>query len=375
MLSMYLRDIVLSNSLLKKIYTKYRSKTTNDLMNGAQLDEYLQQAEKVLLEGKPDIVVGLVKGEDSYSDIGLTKERAYYPKYERFLKNNDIDYAYYNPYKSDWLEQAKNYDLIIWHTDSDPATQMHAEGKIYTLESIMNIRCFPSFHELWGYENKIHSHYQYKAFNLPEIPTFVSHSRDDAVSYIEQCDFPIISKIATGSSSYGVEKIESKEQALKLIKNVFSYRGLKTYFPYFAQKDYVYFQAFIDDAESDLRVICIGDKLLGYYRYPNKGDFRASGAGNYEKKEIPIEALELSYQTRKKFKANCLATDMIFCKKTNQFLIIESSIFIGVDTCEQLAIAGVPGMYVREMENKYSFVEGKYWIQELTLKEYFENNF
>lgn len=371
---MYLRDIVLSNSLLKKIYTKYRSKTTNDLMNSAQLDEYLQQAEKVLLESKPDIVVGLVKGEDSYSDIGLTKERAYYPKYERFLKNNNIDYDYYNPLSSDWMREAQRFDLIIWHTNSDPATQMHAGDKIYTLENILGIKCFPRFHELWSYENKINSHYQYKAFNLPEIPTFVSHCKNEAMDYVKGCKFPIISKIATGSSSYGVEKIENKQQALKMINAAFSYKGLKTYFPYFAQKDYVYFQNFIDGAEYDLRVICIGDKLLGYYRYPNKGDFRASGAGNYEKKEIPVEALELSYRTREKFKASCLATDMVFCKNTNRFLIIESSIFIGVDSCEQLAVDGIPGMYVRDSENEYSFVKGKYWIQELALKEYFETN-
>lgn len=374
MSKMYLRDLILSKPLLKSLYTKYRSKTANDLMNSSELHNYIEQAEKVLLDKAPNIVVGLVKGADSYSDMGLVRERDYYPKYERFLRDNDITYEYYNPFLSNWMEEAQHFDLIIWHTHSDPATQMHAGDKIYTLENILNIKCFPSFHELWGYENKINSHYQYKAFNLPEIPTFVSHCRDEAISYVEKCDFPIISKIATGSSSYGVEKIENKPQALKMINSIFSYQGLKTYFPYFAQKDYVYFQEFIDGAEYDLRVICIGDKLLGYYRYPNKGDFKASGAGNYEKKEIPVEALELSYQTRQTFKASCLATDMVFCKKKNQFLIIESSIFIGVDTCEQLAVNGVPGMYVRDSENKYSFVEGKYWIQELALKEYFESN-
>ena len=81
MSKMYIRDVVLSNKLLKKAYTKYRNKTTNDLMTSVELDEYIEQAEKVLLDKAPDIVVGLVKGADSYSDIGLTRERDYYPKY------------------------------------------------------------------------------------------------------------------------------------------------------------------------------------------------------------------------------------------------------------------------------------------------------
>ena len=47
MSKMYIRDVVLSNKLLKKVYAKYRNKTTDDLMNNVELDEYLEQAEKV----------------------------------------------------------------------------------------------------------------------------------------------------------------------------------------------------------------------------------------------------------------------------------------------------------------------------------------
>lgn len=376
MLKTKLRSLVLDTPVLKKIYTKLRASRKNtDFIPVNEVSAFLDKATKVFLTTKntENLFIGLVKGRSQYT--GYIKERDYYPKYERFLKSNNIAYEYFDPYASDWIEKAKKFDLIIWHTESDPATQMHAEGKVYTLQNLLNVKVFPTFNELWGYENKINSHYQYKAFGLPEIPTFVSHSKLDAIKYVEQCRFPIISKIATGSSSYGVEKIKSKRQALKLINDVFSYKGRKTYFPYFAQKDYVYFQEFIETAEYDLRVISIGDKLLGYYRYPNKGDFRASGAGNYEKKEIPLEALKLAYQTKEAFGATCLATDMVFCKERNQFLIIESSIFIGVDTCEQLVIDGVPGVYIRRAENDYAFEPGRYWIQELALKEFIENNF
>ncbi|GEM_PF-4506731 len=43
-------------------------------------------------------------------------------------------------------------------------------------------------------------------------------------------------------------------------------------------------------------------------------------------------------KVREAFSAICLATDFVYSEKRNQFLIIESSIFIGVDTCEQLSI-------------------------------------
>ena len=122
--------------LIKNVYEKYLNKTTDDLMNNVELDEYLEQAEKVLLDKVPNIVVGLVKGADSYSDIGLVRERDYYPKYERFLKNNNIVYEYYNPLLSNWMKEAQRFDLIVWNTSSDPSTQEIAEGKIYILEQM-----------------------------------------------------------------------------------------------------------------------------------------------------------------------------------------------------------------------------------------------
>lgn len=374
MSKMYFRDLILSKPILKKAYSKFRSKPSKDLMNEAQLDEYLNKADKVFLD-KPlpkNFRVGVVNINNIYADLGLVREREYYPKYERFLKNNNINYAFYNPLLSNWIDEAKNFDLIIWHTNSDPSTQETAESKIYILEK-MGVRCFPSFNEVWSYENKIRANYLYELYELPSIPTFISHSKQEALGYLDKVSFPIISKISTGSSSYGVDKIDSLEEGKRLVEQIFSYKGKQTYFKYLSQKDYVYFQEFIDDATYDLRVICIGNELLGYYRYPNKGDFKASGAGNYEKKAIPVEALDIAYKVRKMFGATCLATDFVYSEKRNQFLIIESSIFIGVDTCEQLSIDGVPGKYIRKNSGRYEFVPGRFWIQELALKYFLSN--
>lgn len=376
MSKMYLRDLILSKPILKKAYSKLRSKSSKGLLNQAQLEKHLEQADKVLLDKAlpKNFRVGLVNINNSYEDLGLVRERDYHPKYERFLKNNNINYDFYNPLLSNWIEEAKKFDLIVWHTSSDPSTQEIAEGKIYLLEK-MGVKCFPSFNEVWSYENKIRANYLYELYNLPSIPTFISHSKEDALEYLDKTSFPIISKISTGSSSYGVDKIDSIDEGKKLVEQAFSYKGKKTYFKYLNQKDYVYFQEFIDDATYDLRVICIGDELLGYYRYPNKGDFRASGAGNYEKKAIPTEALDLAYKVREAFGATCLATDFVYSEKRNQFLIIESSIFIGVDTCEQLSINDVPGKYIRKGDGDYEFAPGRFWIQELALKQFIEKSF
>ncbi|WP_430615314.1 ATP-grasp domain-containing protein [Flavobacterium sp. JP2137] len=363
-----IKDIVFSIPILKKYYTKKRV-ANGSLIPLNEIHTVLDVAPNVYLE-KPislNLKVGLVKDGHEYE--GFVKARAYYPKYERFLRNNNIAFAYYDIFAHDWQVKARDFDVVIWHTESDPSTQDIATNKIYVLEKLMGKKCLPSFDEIWSYEDKINAHYLYKHYNLPEIPTFVTHSKRDAIAYVNKVKFPIISKLATGSSSFGVVKLKDKNAAVRLINESFSFKGAKTYFPFQRQKNYLLFQEFIEDATFDLRIMVVGDKLFGYYRYPNAGDFKASGAGNYERKEIPSQALDLAFKVREKFQSVFLATDLLFSQKTQKYYIIESSIFIGIDTSAQLKLNNVPGYYRRISEGNYTFNKGKFWVQELALNE------
>jgi glutathione synthase/RimK-type ligase-like ATP-grasp enzyme len=316
--------------------------------------------------------VGLVRPVDDGYFEGYVFNRDYWPKYERFLQNNGIYYSYYNIHASSWQEDAEKYDVIIWQTSSSPDVQEEAESKIYFLEHYLRKKCFPSFKELWSYENKVRSSYLYKYYDLPAIPTFVSHSKSDALKFLNKTSFPIVSKIATGSSSYGVIKLNNLKEATKYVNSCFSGNGRKTYWPYLRQKDYVLFQEFIENSAYDLRIISVGNKVFGYYRYPKAGDFRASGTGIIEKKSLPEEAMRLAVKTRSLLGAIVLAVDLLYSEKEQKHYISETSILFAILTAEQLVIEGKPGYY--ELHNdQFTFHEGKYWIQELALQEYFHN--
>ena len=370
MIKQKIKQAILSNPILKNFYIKYKEKS-GSLIKFENID--LESAIKVNLDKQLShaVLVGLVR--DWLSDIdGYIGPRAYYPKYERFLINNGIKYEYFDIHAHNWIENAKRYNVVIWQTPSSPVERTEAIQKIFVLEQ-MGIKCLPSFNEVFKFEDKVQMHYFYKTNNLPEIPTFVSSSKEDAIIFAKNTKYPIVSKITTSSSSFGVCLLKTENQALKLINDVFSEKGKKTHWKYLRQKDYIYFQDFIADAEFDLRVIVVGNYLFGYYRYPNKGDFRASGSGNYEKKAIPVTALDLAWKTYILYGAHCLATDFVFSPKENKYFIIESSIFIGIDTDLQLKVNNIPGSYVRKEDGVYFFEEGRYWVQELTLKYFFEN--
>lgn len=319
------------------------------------------------LNNQPKIAI--IKAQEVLDVDGYVNPKASWLRYERFCKHNSIPYDFYDITKSDWLEQAKNFDIFVCHTDGDPYYQEMIESKIYVLEKILGKHCFPSYHEVWQYEDKIRAHYLYECYKIPAIPTYVTNNEQEAYSIIENIEYPFISKTKIGASSSGVKKINTIQEAKKDIKNIFSSKGARTQFLFQNQKNYYYIQKFIDDATYDLRIILVGDKAFGYYRYPDAGDYRASGSSNIEKKEIPFEALKLAVEVRNKLRSRQMGVDLLFSEKLNQYFVIETSLFNQIDTPEQLAINGVPGYYDVSDINNILFKEGKFWIQELVLRD------
>jgi len=363
----FLKKLPLGNRTSIKLRLQRR-----EIFPDSEMERLMNVADEVLLSPELKQVttrVGLVK-DTEFDAEGYFARRASWPKYERFLRNNGINYSVYDVHASNWQTEAHRYDVIIWHPQSTPDFLAEAKSKIYFLERCLKKKCFPSFDELWSYEDKVQAYYLYEFFRLPVVPTFISYSLKEALKFANDTEYPIISKIATGSASCGVLKINNRKEAVRYINTVFSKWGRKTYELSQRQVNYVYFQKFIDDSKFDLRIIIAGNRLFGYYRYPNKGDFRASGAGNVKKGVLPEDAMRLALRTKEAFNAVSLAVDMLYSEKEKKYLIIETSIFCGIDTAEQLVIDGKAGYYEYK-DDKFTFKEGKFWIQELALLEFF----
>ena len=369
---MDLKDVV-SSALAYKIknsrfYINLRIKR-NRWVTRADAMKFLETAPPVLMpdRSKADgIKIGIVKDSNFYESKGLVSPRASWLRYERFCINNGIRYGFYDIYRSDWIEQAAQYDIIVWQTDSNPAEQHIAESKIYVLEHVLKKECFPSFHEVWQYEDKCRENYLYSALDIPSIPTVVTNSLDEALHCIDTADYPFIYKDYIGTGSREVVKIDSRSRARKLVYRIFM-KGKKGLWGHFFVKNIFYMQKFMADATFDLRVMMSGNKAFGYYRYPKKGDFKASGAGNYEKKEIPEDVLRLAYDIKRKLGVRQVGVDFLYSPAEGKYYVIETSVFNRIDTPEQLVVNGVAGYYDMSDLDNITFRPGKFWIQELTL--------
>lgn len=305
--------------------------------------------------------------------VGIIQDTGVSPrwtKYRRFLETNGFPFGIYNFHSAGWLDQARDYDAIVGIGSCEPHQLEEIRRKHHILETQLQKKCYPSYRDVVFYEDKILEAYVSDVHGLPFIPTHVFHREDEALQAADTLTYPLVSKVVPCSGSVGVELIKTPSQAKRLIRKAFCHRGRLTHIPYRAQKDYVYFQDYVPNDGYDIRIITVGNKVFGYYRKAPQGDFRASGMGMVEKRELPAEAIEIARHAYAIVQSPMLVVDLLRSTE-GQYLIIEMSPICRVDTPEQLHVDGKPGCYVVN-DGSYTFEEGRVWVHELALKEFFE---
>jgi len=126
-------------------------------------------------------------------------------------------------------------------------------------------------------------------------------------------------------------------------------------------KGYVYFQEFIPNNDSDIRVIIIGEKAFAIKRMTRENDFRASGSGRiiYDKNDIDKNCIQVAFDVNNKIKSQSIAYDFVFDENNNP-LIVEISYGFAVvpyDAC--------PGYW----DSALNWHEGKFNPQEWIIEE------
>jgi glutathione synthase/RimK-type ligase-like ATP-grasp enzyme len=309
--------------------------------------------------------------------VGLVEEMpgqgvlTFWPKYRRFLNHSEIPHKMIYIDRSDWMEQIKGLDILIWRPPASPAPLKAAKDKIYAAEEYLGITTIPSYRDLWLYEEKINQCYALKALGLPVVDTYISHDKEETLAHLETAEYPMVWKVNTGFGSLGVFLMKNKNQGVRLVNKVFS-QGIPTFWRYQRQKDYVYLQSYLKDCGRDIRIMAIGDRYFGLLREPDKGDFRASGAGHLIWEAMPEDALQLAREVQQRLGTDSVVVDMLCLPDTGELGVIEVSLFTGAISQVALKVDGKPGCY-NYRNGVFEFKEGQYWTQELTLMETFKS--
>ena len=326
-------------------------------------DQITADAPPVLIEWPPSTCKPTVGVIQDYGDAPR------WTKYCRFLEANAIPHHIYDIHARDWCSAAAAFDVIVGVDSCELFSLDEIRRKYYVLERHLHKKCYPRYEHVLLYEDKLLEAYLSQVYGLAFVRTYIYTCRREALAAAAELTYPLVSKRVPGAGSLGVELVRNYSQCRSIIQEAFSPCGRRTHWPYATQKGYVYFQDYVPNDGYDLRVIVVGTRMFGYYRKVPKGEFRASGMGLVEKRALPAEALRIAERVYGVLQSPMLVVDMLKDLE-GQYHIIEISPFCKIETPEQLHVRGIPGYYVAR-GGSYVFEEGRFWVHELALKEFF----
>lgn len=289
-----------------------------------------------------------------------------------YCEKNDIPYKIVNAFDSDIIAQVKDCDALLWHHHhGDFKDVLTAKRILFALEHA-GIKVLPNFNTAWHFDDKVAQKYLLEAIDAPLVPSFVFYDKHEALNWAEKTSYPKVFKLKGGAGSTNVKLVRTKKDCLKLIEKAFgsgfkqfdSWGNLKEVVGKFKnkkatfknllgavyrilvstefalqmprEKGYAYFQEFIPNNDSDIRVIVVGKKAFALKRMVRKGDFRASGSGNiiYDKDQIDQRCIKIAFETNEKLKSQSIAYDFVF-DENNTPLIVEISYGFSVEAYDQ----------------------------------------
>ena len=328
--------------------------------------------------------------------IAIHKRKGgFYQRWINYCETNNISYKAVNCYSNDIVDQLKECDALLWHHNQmNPTDLIIAKQILYALEH-SGFKVFPNFNTGWHFDDKLGQKYLLEAIGAPIVPSYAFFSKKDALEWVFKQDFPKVFKLRGGAGSANVDLVRTKKEAIKYINKAFG-RGFRQYEPWsnlrerwrkyrlgltdlydvfkgvlrfyeepeFSktigyERGYVYFQDFIPDNDSDIRVIVIGKRAFAVRRFIREGDFRASGSGikEYDREKIDLKLVEISFKFAKKLNSDSLAFDFIYDKGSP--LIVELSYGFAVEFYDPC-----PGYWDNQLNWHEGFFNPQEWMVE-----------
>lgn len=313
-------------------------------------------------------------------------------RFKAILDFNKIDVKIIDINYHDFIKNIEGINYYIFpyvHCDSE--VQL-ADILMPIVDDTDNVNSYPNWQSRWHYNDKIKGDLLLRKIGAPVIDTWIFFDFDSANNWSEQAEYPIIFKLKGGASSLNVVKLENKQELKRIIKQAFSYTGIKSgripsksnlrflwditrlfgirkriaalrgkfgpegAFPYWQiYKDQVIFQRFLPNNLFDTRVTIIGEIAYAFRRFNRHGDFRASGSGNidYDITKIDNRCIQIAFEISKKKRFQSMAYDFLFDEQ-NAPRVVEVSY-----TYSDVAIFNCPGYFDANM----IWHEGHLWPQ------------
>jgi glutathione synthase/RimK-type ligase-like ATP-grasp enzyme len=223
----------------------------------------------------------------------------FHPRWVKYCQSNNIPFKIVDCHANDIIDQLKDCDALMWQFHHfNPKDNLIAKQILFALEQA-GIKVFPDFRTSWHFDDKIGQKYLLEAIGAPLVPSHLFFDKASALNWVKLTTYPKVFKLRGGAGSVNVKLIKSEFEAKQIIRKAFgkgfpkydSWGSLKEriykyrkgkvginellkgiarvfYKPEYARKSsnevgYAYFQEFIPNNDSDIRIIVINGKAIG----------------------------------------------------------------------------------------------------------------
>jgi glutathione synthase/RimK-type ligase-like ATP-grasp enzyme len=332
--------------------------------------------------------------------IGIQNNKgAFSERWMAYCESKNIPYKVVDSYQNDIVEQLKDCDAFMWHHNHmHPKDLVFAKQLLFSLEHSGKF-VFPDFKTAWHFDDKLGQKYLFESLEIPCVNSFVSYKKEEALQWAETTNYPKVFKLRGGGGSWNVFLVKNKTEAIRIIRKAFS-SGFKQYdawsnikerwrkyrlgkcsffgllmgfvrviyLPLYAKiigrdMGYVYFQDFIPNNDSDIRVIVIQNKAFAIKRMVRADDFRASGSGNilYSKELFDEDTIKLSFEIARKLGGQSVALDFVYDNAVPKVVEVSYGfVQAGYDKC--------PGYWDGEMQWHEGFFDPCEWMVDLVVE-------
>jgi len=273
----------------------------------------------------------------------------FHPYWISYCQEQGLPHKIVNCYASNIIEELADCDALLFHhAQTNPRDVLFAKQLLFSVEQA-GVPVFPNFKTAWHFDDKVGQKYLLEKMGIPMVPSYVFYSKEEALQWVAETTFPKVFKLRGGAGSDHVSLAGTRKEAEKLVRQAFG-RGFRQYDPLSNFKErirkysngsgsvkdlakgaarfvyppkydkvmgrevgYAYFQDFIPDNDSDIRVIIIANRAFAIKRMVRDNDFRASGSGDvrYEKENFSDDIIKLSFEINKKVGSQSLAIDYV----------------------------------------------------------------
>jgi hypothetical protein len=286
----------------------------------------------------------------------------FHPRWIAYCDKQNISYKLVDCYANELVEQLQGCTALMWHfNQGSHKDNIIAKQILFALEHT-GFKVFPDFRSAWHFDDKVAQKYLFERIGAPLVPSYVFFKKLEALEWAAKTDYPKVFKLRGGAGSQNVRLIGTKRQALQIIHKAFGKgfpkydawgslqerwnkfrKGKISFFevikgiirlfyapPYARlganEVGYAYFQDFIPNNDSDIRIIVIDGKAFGLKRFVRHNDFRASGSGSFAfgRELFDERCLKISFEITESLNLQVGVFDFIFDLQNNP-LIVEVS--------------------------------------------------